>query len=52
MRSLKIGKYKEKFYTPGKTIQEHDNDSRKKAIEVSKNHKNLKPVKYLLKNKH
>ncbi|MEI7486435.1 MAG: hypothetical protein WCJ72_03320 [Chryseobacterium sp.] len=49
MRSLKIGKYKEKFYTPGKKIQEHDKDLRKKAFEISKNHKDQKPVKYLTK---
>ena len=51
MRSIKIGKFKEKFYQPGKTVKESDNERRQKAIEISRNHKDARPIKYLLKNK-
>lgn len=49
MRPLKIGKFKEKFYQPGKTIKQSDNERRDLAIEISKKHQDSKPVKYLLK---
>lgn len=49
MRSLKIGKFKEKFYTPGQTIKQHDNERRKVAQELAKNHTDNKPIRYILK---
>ncbi|MCQ4139209.1 hypothetical protein [Chryseobacterium sp. EO14] len=51
MKPLRIGKYKEKFYTPGKTIEQHDKERREKASEIAKNHKDSKPIKFLLKRK-
>lgn len=49
MRKLRIGKYKEKYYTPGKSIKESDKESRILALESSKKHTDQKPIKYLLK---
>lgn len=49
MKPMRVGKAKEKIYTPKKTIFEHDKDLRKQAIEISKNHVDKKPIKYLLK---
>ena len=46
---MKIGRAKEKIYTPKKTIFEHDKDLRLQAIEISKKHIDMKPIKYLLK---
>lgn len=49
MRPLKIGKNKEKFYTPGQTIKQSDNERRQQALSISKNRIESKPIKYLLK---
>ena len=49
MKPMRIGKAKEKIYTPKKTIFEHDKNLRLQAIEISKNHVDTKPIKYLLK---
>ena len=49
MKPMRIGKAKEKIYTPKKTIFEHDKNLRSQAIEISKNHVDTKPIKYLLK---
>lgn len=49
MKNMKIGRAKEKIYTPKKTIFEHDKDLRLQAIEISKKHIDMKPIKYLLK---
>lgn len=46
---MKLGKKAFKVYSPKKTINEHENDLRKQAIELSKNHVDTKPIKYLLK---
>ena len=37
MKPMRIGKAKEKIYTPKKTIYEHDKNLRSQAIEISKN---------------
>lgn len=52
MKNIKIGKNKTQHYKKGKSIQEHDNEQRNKAIELSKNHSDNKPIKYLLKNRY
>lgn len=49
MRPLKIGKFKEKYYTPGQTIKQSDNERRQQALELSKERKETKPIKYLIK---
>ena len=49
MKAMRIGKKVEKIYTPKKTIFEHDKELRLKAIELAKQHKDVKPIKYLLK---
>ena len=51
MKSLKIGKFKEKFYQPGKSVKESDNERRQTALEISKKHIDEKPIKYLIKKK-
>lgn len=50
MKPIKVGKFKEKFYQPGKSIKESDNERRKIAQELSEKHKETKPIKYLIKN--
>ncbi|WP_407402261.1 hypothetical protein [Chryseobacterium sp.] len=49
MRPLKIGKFKEKYYTIGKTVKESDRERRDLALKIAKNHIDKKPIKYLLK---
>lgn len=49
MRNIKIGKNKTRHYKAGSTIAEHDKAQREKAIELAKQHKDVKPIKYLLK---
>lgn len=46
---MRVGKAKEKIYTPKKTILEHDKNLRDQAIELSKKHVDVKPIRYLLK---
>lgn len=46
---MRIGKKSESRYVPGKSIFEEEKELRKKAIELSKNHIDKKPIKYLLK---
>lgn len=49
MKNMRVGKAKTKVYNPKKTFFEHENELRQKAIELSKNHVDTKPIKYLLK---
>ena len=46
---MRLGKAKEKSYTKQKSIFEFEKDLRAKALELAKNHKDVKPIKYLLK---
>lgn len=49
MKNMKLGKRAFKVYSPKKSIQEHESELRSQAIELSKNHVDTKPIKYLLK---
>lgn len=51
MKPLRVGKYKEKYYTPGQSIQQSDKERRHIAEKLAESHKDVKPIKYLLKRK-
>jgi hypothetical protein len=46
---MKVGKFKEKFYKHGQPISQSDKERRQIAIEIAKNHKDIHPIKFLLK---
>lgn len=49
MKNMRLGKKREKPYTKTETIFETEARLKKEAIELSKNFKHQKPIKYLLK---
>ena len=49
MKNMKIGKNKPRHYTPFCALWTHDQKQREKALELSKKHIDVKPIKYLLK---
>lgn len=49
MKNMKLGKKAFKVYSTKKTIHEHEKELRNQAIELSKNHVDTKPIRYLLK---